>query len=46
MEKIIEYRNRARQEKNWTIADKVRNLLDSINIVLKDTKEATTWEEK
>ena len=36
----------ARKEKNWAIADKVRNLFDSISIVLKDTKEATIWEEK
>ena len=46
MDKIIEYRNNARKEKNWAVADKVRNLLDSISIILKDTKEATTWEEK
>ena len=46
MDKIIEYRNNARKEKNWAIADKVRNLFDSISIVLKDTKETTIWEEK
>ena len=46
MDKIIEYRNNARKEKNWAIADKVRNLFDSISIILKDTKEATLWEEK
>ena len=46
MDKIIEYRNNARKEKNWAIADKVRNLFDSISIILKDTKEATIWEEK
>ncbi len=46
MDKIIEHRNNARKEKNWAIADKVRNLFDSISIVLKDTKEATIWEEK
>jgi len=46
MDKIIEYRNNARKDKNWTIADKVRNLLDSISIVLKDTKKSTIWEEK
>lgn len=46
MEKIIEYRNKARLEKNWGIADKIRTLLDSISIVLKDTKEKTEWEEK
>jgi cysteinyl-tRNA synthetase len=46
MEKIIEYRNKARAEKNWAVADKVRNLFDSISIVLKDSKEGTVWEEK
>ena len=46
MEKIIEYRNDARKEKNWAIADKIRTLLDSIGIVLKDSKDNTYWEEK
>ncbi len=47
IEKIIEYRNFARKEKNWETADKVRTLLDSISIVLKDTKDSSTiWEEK
>ncbi len=46
IDRIIEYRNEARKDKNWTIADKVRNLLDSINIILKDTKDFTSWEEK
>ncbi|MCD7879921.1 MAG: cysteine--tRNA ligase [Candidatus Gastranaerophilales bacterium] len=45
MEKIIEYRNNARKAKNWELADKIRNVLDSISIVLKDTKETTYWEE-
>ena len=46
MNKIIEIRNNARKEKNWVIADKIRNILDSINIVLKDSKDFTSWEEK
>ena len=46
MEKIIEYRNKARKEKNWAVADKIRNLFDSISIVLKDTNEGTVWEER
>ena len=44
--KIIEYRNIARAEKNWAVADKVRTLFDSISIVLKDSKDGTFWEEK
>ena len=46
MNKIIECRNEARASKNWTSADKIRNLLESISIVLKDSKEGTFWEEK
>ena len=47
MKKIIEERNKARAEKNWAVADKIRNELDKINIVLKDTKNGTTeWEVK
>ncbi len=46
MEKIIGCRNKARQEKDWLTADKIRNLLDGINIVLKDSKDKTIWEEK
>ena len=46
MDKIIEYRNNARKEKNWALADKVRTLFDSISIVLKDSKDSTVWEEK
>ncbi len=46
MEKIIEYRNKARSEKNWAVADKVRTLFDGISIILKDSKDGTVWEEK
>ena len=46
MNTIIEHRNSARKEKNWSVADKIRALLDSIDIVLKDSKENTFWEEK
>ena len=46
MDKIIEIRNNARKEKNWAVADKIRTLLDSVSIILKDSKDGTTWEEK
>jgi len=46
MDKIITARNQARQEKNWAVSDKIRNSLDKIGIILKDTKEKTYWEEK
>ena len=46
MEEIIEKRKTARAEKNWDIADKIRMALDKVGIVLKDTKDGTTWETK
>lgn len=46
MEDIIEKRKLARAEKNWDIADKIRVALDKVGIVLKDSKEGTTWELK
>ena len=46
MDEIIEKRKQARAEKNWDIADKIRIALDKAGIVLKDSKEGTTWELK
>lgn len=46
MESILDLRKQARAEKNWEIADKIRVALDSIGIVLKDTKDGTVIEKK
>ena len=46
MESLIEARKLARLEKNWDLADKIRVCLDKYGIVLKDSKEGTTWELK
>ena len=46
MEEIIEKRKIARAEKYWDVADKIRVALDKVGIVLKDSKEGTTWELK
>ena len=46
MEELIEYRKSARAEKNWAIADTIRISLDECGILLKDTKDGTTWESK
>ena len=46
MAKIIEVRNEARAQKNWAVADNIRNTLDKINVVLKDTKDGTVFELK
>ena len=46
MEAVIETRKQARADKNWDLADKIRVVLDKVGIVLKDSKEGTTWEVK
>ena len=46
MEELIEDRKNARAEKNWDLADKIRVALDNVGIVLKDSKEGTSWEVK
>ena len=46
MAEILSYRKKARDEKNWPVADKIRIAFDDEGIVLKDTKEGTTWELK
>lgn len=46
MDEILAYRKKAREEKNWDLADKIRIAFDEAGIVLKDSKEGTTWELK
>lgn len=46
MEAVIETRKQARADKNWDLADEIRVALDKVGIVLKDSKEGTTWEVK
>ena len=46
MQEIIEDRKIARENKNWETADNIRIALDKVGIVLKDSKEGTTWELK
>ena len=46
MDAVIETRKQARADKNWDLADKIRVALDKVGIVLKDSKEGTTWEVK
>ena len=43
---LVELRKEARAEKNWEVADKIRIALDKAGIILKDSKEGTTWELK
>ena len=46
MDELIEYRKKAREEKNWDVADKIRIALDECGIVVKDSKEGTVIEAK
>jgi len=43
---LIEMRNEARKNKNFQMADKIRDILNKSGIELKDSKEKTTWEWK
>ena len=43
IERLIDERKQAREAKNWTRADEIRDLLAAKGIFLKDTPTATTW---
>ena len=40
---LVELRNDARREKNFSLADEIRNILGSVGIVLEDKPDKTTW---
>ena len=46
IQKLIDLRNKARSEKDWAKADKVRDQLDEMGIILDDTAEGTIWRKK
>ena len=41
---LIEARNAARKVKNFKESDRIRDELAAMGVVLKDTKDGTTWE--
>jgi cysteinyl-tRNA synthetase len=43
MELILDLRQQARANKDWTTADKIRDKLVETNIIVKDGKEGTSW---
>ena len=43
MQLIIDLRQQARNEKNWTISDTIRDRLADLNIIIKDGKEGSEW---
>ncbi len=46
IDEILEVRKKARQDKNWEIADKIRVALDRAYILVKDTSDGTILEKK
>ena len=44
LEILIEIRQKLRIEKNFVLADEIRDRLKDIGIILKDTKEGTKWD--
>lgn len=43
MQLVIDMRQQARQNKDWSTSDKIRDTLAAIDIELKDGKEGTKW---
>jgi cysteinyl-tRNA synthetase len=41
---LIAKRTAARAEKNWKESDRIRDELAAMGVVLKDSKDGTTWE--
>ncbi|WP_125153901.1 cysteine--tRNA ligase [Clostridium rectalis] len=45
IEKLVEERQQARRNKNWALADKIRDDLKSRGIVLEDTSQGVRWKQ-
>ena len=45
MNLVIDIRKEARSNKDFATSDKIRDVLSAVGIVLKDSKEGTTWEQ-
>ncbi len=43
MDLILDIRKEARDKKDWDTSDKIRNVLNTLNIVVKDGKEGSSW---
>ena len=43
MDLVLDIRKNARENKDWTTSDKIRDGLAAAGIVVKDGKEGTTW---
>jgi cysteinyl-tRNA synthetase len=45
MNVVLDIRQEAKLNKNWAVADTIRNRLTQLGIVIKDTKEGAIWEQ-
>ena len=43
MQLFIDRRQQARANKDWGTADKIRDTLKELNLVIKDGKDGTSW---
>jgi cysteinyl-tRNA synthetase len=43
---LLSLRQGAKEDKNWALADEIRNQITEIGFELKDSKEGTTWKKK
>ncbi len=46
MDLILELRHDARANKDWGTSDKIRDSLNALKIMVKDSKEGSTWVKK
>jgi len=46
IELLIQLRLKAKAEKNYSLSDEIRNKLNQMGILLKDTKDGTTFTKK
>ena len=46
VEELIEKRQQARANKDWATADAIRDKLNEMNIIIKDTPDGITWSVK
>lgn len=44
MQLLLDIRQEARKQKDWSTSDKIRDALKNLNIVVKDGKEGSSWE--
>ena len=46
MDMVLEVRQHAKEQKDWTTSDQIRDKLQSLGIAVKDGKDGATWEWK